>query len=768
MIEAIELRNWKTHGHTTLDFSRGTNVLLGSMGSGKSTIMDAISFALFGTYPAVTHGRVKVGEIITNRPEQKSSASVKLRFRVDDDLYEVERNLDLNKPTKATLAKNGAYLQSQPEQVNSEIERILKIDYDLFSRAVYSEQNRLTSFLELTPAKRKGQMDELLGLDKFATAQENAGTLISRIKDMAAEKERTLANFDAKKTREQYESLLGEAEALGKGIEKLDAELKKVEKEKASAEKGLNEAKGLFVKKTDLIREMAGLRSKAAVIGEEIDKMRKAGVRDKAEVAKALVGAKSEFDALKKAEEEAEKRKTAAVRDLARLEAEIGSAEKETGERDGLRKELVGADRKKIEDTVKSGAENLRQVRGECEANAAAKKENDKWLKELENHFGKCPVCERDLDKDVRDRIIGERKGASRKLEERIIGQSREAEALEKALEKGQAELQKIKGIEEMLERYREIDGRLKEAKDRLVKAQAESATLSKRKDDASAAVAKANESMMRLRLEKETLERMERHLLDMEAASASLAAKEKELGKLDITHEAIDRLQDSFTAMSSRTGELRTRLDADAKSEKEKLAQAREKEKEVAMLERMQREVTVNRKAVENITKFRNALEETQTALRSKLIGSINDIMQEIWPELYPYGDYQGIMLEPTSDDYVLKVRTGGGPAQRWEEVSTVASGGEKSIACLTMRVAFALVLVPNLKWIILDEPTHNIDQQGLGRFIRAISEVMPRIVDQVFIITHDETLKQVANARVYTLSRDKEADGKTSVEAS
>src|SRR5271157_2649413 len=120
MIEAIELRNWKTHRHTALDFSRGTNVLLGSMGSGKSTIMDAISFALFGTYPAVTHGRVKVGEIITNRPEQKKTASVKLRFRVDDDLYEVERNLELNKPTRATLAKNGAYLQSQPEQVNGE------------------------------------------------------------------------------------------------------------------------------------------------------------------------------------------------------------------------------------------------------------------------------------------------------------------------------------------------------------------------------------------------------------------------------------------------------------------------------------------------------------------------------------------------------------------------------------------------------------------------------------------------------------------------
>src|SRR5271157_5672126 len=142
MIEAIELRNWKTHGHTKLDFSRGTNVLLGSMGSGKSTIMDAISFALFGTYPAVKNGRVKVGEIITSRPERKGTASVKLRFRVEDDIYEVERGLDLNKPTRAMLLKNGAYLQSQPEQVNDEIANILKMDYDLFSRAVYSEQNR--------------------------------------------------------------------------------------------------------------------------------------------------------------------------------------------------------------------------------------------------------------------------------------------------------------------------------------------------------------------------------------------------------------------------------------------------------------------------------------------------------------------------------------------------------------------------------------------------------------------------------------------------
>lgn len=767
MIEAIELKNWKTHGHTTLDFSRGTNVLLGSMGSGKSTIMDAISFALFGTYPALTHGRIKVGEIITSRPEQKSAASVKLRFRVDGDLYDVERSLDLNKPTRATLAKNGAYVQSQPEQVNEEIAKILKMDYDLFSRAVYSEQNRLMSFLELTPAKRKGQMDELLGLDKFAAAQDNSGTMISRIREMAAEKEKTLANFDAKKTGEQYESLLGEAEALGKSVDKLNSEQKAVDAERAVTEKGLSEAKALFGKKTELAREMAELESKVAVIGREIEKMRKGGVKDKAEVLKALAEAKADADALRKEEKDATDRERHAREGLGKADADLKNLKAKIAERDGLRKEYGSKDRKRMEEEVKKGSERLKALRGECEANVATRNESEKWLRELEKHISKCPVCDRELSADVKKKIMDDRKASISRLDGTVREQKRDISLLEEEMDRDSRELQRLGVIEGRLSAYADVEKKLQEAEGRLAEAREESALEATRKDAASAAASKAKESLMGLEQARETVERMERHLLESKNASAALLEKGRDLKRIDVTQERIDKLQDAFTALSSRSGEIRTKIEADTKYEKEKAALAQEKKKEVEMLGRMQDDVAAKRNAVENITKFRNALEETQTALRGRLIGSINDIMQDIWPELYPYGDYQGIMLEPTSGDYVLKVRTGNGASQRWEEVDTVASGGEKSIACLTMRVAFALVLVPNLKWMILDEPTHNIDQQGLGKFIRAIGEVMPRIMEQVFIITHDETLKQVANARVYTLSRDKEADGETQTEA-
>jgi DNA repair exonuclease SbcCD ATPase subunit len=151
---------------------------------------------------------------------------------------------------------------------------------------------------------------------------------------------------------------------------------------------------------------------------------------------------------------------------------------------------------------------------------------------------------------------------------------------------------------------------------------------------------------------------------------------------------------------------------------------------------------------------------------MRGRLISSINRVMQNIWPEIYPYADYSGIALEPGVNDYILKVRTSNSGKERWEDVDAIASGGERSIACLAMRVAFSLVLVPNLRWIILDEPTHNIDEQGLSRFIKVFNETLPRIIDQIFIITHDETLKQAASSKTYLLTRDKSAGGATIVQ--
>jgi len=74
-------------------------------------------------------------------------------------------------------------------------------------------------------------------------------------------------------------------------------------------------------------------------------------------------------------------------------------------------------------------------------------------------------------------------------------------------------------------------------------------------------------------------------------------------------------------------------------------------------------------------------------------------------------------------------------------------------------------MVLVPNLRWLVLDEPTHNLDSQGIRALAEALHERIPDIVEQTFVITHDENLKDAASARLYRFERNKEIGEPTKV---
>src|SRR5271155_2091041 len=109
MIKSIELINWKTHKNTTMNFKKGVNVLVGVMGAGKSSVIDGISFGLFGTFPSLNHRRTSTENLISNRPSVEDNAEVKVRFTVDSDEYVVSRKISRKETASAKLEKNGQY-----------------------------------------------------------------------------------------------------------------------------------------------------------------------------------------------------------------------------------------------------------------------------------------------------------------------------------------------------------------------------------------------------------------------------------------------------------------------------------------------------------------------------------------------------------------------------------------------------------------------------------------------------------------------------------
>src|SRR3989338_2896705 len=190
MITKVQLQNWRSHEQTELDFCEGTNALIGIMGAGKTSILDGICFALFGTFPALVSKKVKLEDVVMKKPKEKKFAEVNVFFELDDKEFSVKRRIENGRAT-GELRCEGKLIESpQTNKVTEEVEKILKINYDLFTRAVYSEQNQIDMFLTIPKGQRMKKIDELLAIDKFEKARLTTRSIVNKIHSRIEEKQR--------------------------------------------------------------------------------------------------------------------------------------------------------------------------------------------------------------------------------------------------------------------------------------------------------------------------------------------------------------------------------------------------------------------------------------------------------------------------------------------------------------------------------------------------------------------------------------------------
>jgi DNA repair exonuclease SbcCD ATPase subunit len=134
----------------------------------------------------------------------------------------------------------------------------------------------------------------------------------------------------------------------------------------------------------------------------------------------------------------------------------------------------------------------------------------------------------------------------------------------------------------------------------------------------------------------------------------------------------------------------------------------------------------------ISDLSVFRDTLNGIQLMLRNSIIEDINLGINDIWSYAYPYSDYERVRLIGDEGSYSFEVFANG----EWRDISVVASGGEKTIAAIALRVALAAVLAPQMGCIVLDEPTHNLDGNGIDRLSSLIKDRLPALVDQFVIL--------------------------------
>jgi exonuclease SbcC len=235
-----------------LDFS-GLDLfaITGPTGSGKSSLIDAIVFALYGQVPRVGDD---YKQLISHGAER---LSVMLEFAVGRQSYRVARAARPDRPSQQRLERitEGAAepLADRAKEIRAEVERLLGLDYDGFTRAVVLPQGQFDAFLKGEPKERRKILVALLSLGVYERMQQ------------LANQRSTAARAEAEFLRRQLETDF--ASATPEALEQKRADLETAETRARQAEASL----GAMAEAATLAQQARAARKERAALAKDHD-----------------------------------------------------------------------------------------------------------------------------------------------------------------------------------------------------------------------------------------------------------------------------------------------------------------------------------------------------------------------------------------------------------------------------------------------------------------------------------------------------------------
>ena len=167
IIDRLILKNFKRFKNVDIRFSDGITGILGNNGTGKSSLVQAIFFALYG----VQATGISPDYIVSSFADPKDRCEIRLEFSVGGEKYTVIRTFKKGKTVQhdAEFYHNGRQRAKGVGPVETEVRRTLGMGPVDFKNTIYSGQKDLLNLLESTPGKRKEWFLKALGIDYLNT-----------------------------------------------------------------------------------------------------------------------------------------------------------------------------------------------------------------------------------------------------------------------------------------------------------------------------------------------------------------------------------------------------------------------------------------------------------------------------------------------------------------------------------------------------------------------------------------------------------------------
>lgn len=316
-------------------------VITGPTGSGKSSILDAITFALYGNVARV-NGR-ELRDLISHG---STHMRVRLDFQVDGRHYRAARRIGKNSH-EATLERieNGS-ATTEVEQggiraVNDRLEEIIGLDFKAFTKAVLLPQGAFQEFLTGEVGERRRILMRLLDLGRYEAAGQAARREASRLEAVIGERGSLIES--------NYQ------DATADRRRELEKAAKQASKQYAKLEQAKDDAKAIVEQAAGEARVASGLSENTGAIEDALGELRRLAehwpdleAEERATQDRLDASAKALREAQKNAEQSRKKleatiKRTGDAAALAQLDAAAATYERERAELDRLDRVLAKA-----------------------------------------------------------------------------------------------------------------------------------------------------------------------------------------------------------------------------------------------------------------------------------------------------------------------------------------------------------------------------------------------------------------------------------------
>ena len=791
----VVLDNVRSHKHTEIVFERGTTLLSGHVGSGKSSVLMGVEFALFGLGPQKAEALLAKGA---------REGYVELRFSVDGTDYEIRRALRRQvqsdagasaqqDPKGSYLVEDGRKIPLSTLEMKQRILNILRFNEPvgpnsvsrIFRYAVFTPQEEMKVVLS-DSKNRLETVRRAFGVDDYKTAADNAKAVAVEIKRRASELAgRAAASGQLlERVKELEKRVLAAQGALDEARATADAEGARLDSLRGQREglKSKEAEKASLERRLEVARSNIGEKSKrrdsiAAEIAQDRKEVSEAsGQMDSCRVPEKPTGASlQQLDSQIRSMEAAQKELAGARARIRTIGEEIASAESEMGGRAG-----AGARELMAESAGAQGrAREARRSQQEAEQRAREAEYEARRCRDGAGRAGsapagqlragtKCPTCENVVTGEHLQKLEAERgrerarleaeavkaEGLQKRSESEAAGAKREAEALE-AESAGAARLaelaSKISAREADLAKTKEDAGRLQEAGGPLEKTKELRAKLAEYDG------AVRTRSMLKQRLER-AQNGMERRREEMGAVESEIAAAESEKAEASAGLERFAGLDGQVAAVDGSIAESQERQ---SHALARLAAEERGIEEGRASLERDR----VALAEAERCAKERDRHSDYETWINEFFVRAMPEIEKRVLREMYGEfnsaycGWYKKLVDDETKRSYVDEDFAPCVEQDGFLQDVAYMSGGERTGVALAYRLALNSVLrkktdILKSSLLILDEPTDGFSNAQMVKIKEVLDELDS---EQVILVSHDPNLEGFAD-QIIRVERDGE----------